>query len=178
MRYFGFSVFWLSDGDGCFGGISGRPRSTQPTRVLLFYQTHVYTKGVLLIQNFQLFIKLTFLREIQYYRTPNGRQPFTEWFESIEDKRTQQRIDKRLARLEDGNLGDCESVGDGIFELRLHFGPGYRIYFGQIENTLVLLLCGGDKPHSSGMLNARKPIGEHTRRHINERNGELARVSN
>ena len=85
------------------------------------------------------------LREIQYYRTPNGRQPFTEWFESIQDKRTQQRIDKRLARLEDGNLGDCESVGDGVFELRLHFGAGYRIYFGQIENTLVLLLCGGDK---------------------------------
>ncbi len=83
--------------------------------------------------------------EIQYYRSQNGRQPFTEWFESIRDKNTQQRIDKRLARLEDGNLGDCQSVGGGVFELRLHFGPGYRVYFGQIKNTLVLLLCGGDK---------------------------------
>lgn len=85
------------------------------------------------------------LIEIQYYRGPNGRQPYTEWFESIRDKNTQQRIDKRLARLEDGNFGDCKSVGGGIFELRLDFGPGYRIYFRQIENTLVLLLCGGDK---------------------------------
>ena len=83
--------------------------------------------------------------EIQYYRDPNNRQPFTEWFESIRDKVTQQRIDKRLARLEDGNFGDFRSVGGGVFELRLRFGPGYRIYFGQIENTLVLLLCGGDK---------------------------------
>ena len=83
--------------------------------------------------------------EIQYYRDPNGRQPFTDWFESIRDKITQQRIDKRLARLEDGNFGDFRSVSGGVFELRLHFGPGYRIYFGQIENTLVLLLCGGDK---------------------------------
>ncbi len=77
--------------------------------------------------------------EIQYYRAPNGRQPFTEWFTSIRDKNTQNRIDKRLERLEDGNIGDCQSVGAGVFELRLHFGPGYRIYFGQIENTLVLL---------------------------------------
>ena len=88
--------------------------------------------------------------EIQYYRDPNGSQPFTEWFESIRDRNTQQRIDKRLARLEDGNLGDCQSVGGGVFELRLHFGPGYRIYFGQIENTLVLLLCGGDKKSQQG----------------------------
>jgi len=84
-------------------------------------------------------------REIQYYRAPNGRQPFIEWSESIRDQSTQNRIDKRLERLEDGNLGDCESMGDGVFELRLHFGPGYRIYFGQIDNTFVLLLCGGDK---------------------------------
>ncbi len=70
--------------------------------------------------------------EIQYYRAPNGKQSFTEWFESIRDKNTQNRIDKRLERLEDGNFGDCQSVGGGVFELRLHFGPGYRIYFGQI----------------------------------------------
>ncbi len=84
-------------------------------------------------------------QEIQYYRSPNGKEPFTEWLESIRDKSTQNRIDKRLERLEDGNFGDFKSVGDGVFELRLPFGPGYRIYFGQIDNTLVLLLCGGDK---------------------------------
>ena len=58
---------------------------------------------------------------------------------------TRIRIDKRFKRLEDGNLGDCESVRDGVFELRLHFGPGYRMYFGQIDNRIILLLPGGDK---------------------------------
>ena len=85
------------------------------------------------------------LREIETYRTQNGREPFTEWFTTIRDVRTQTRIRRRLDRLEKGNLGDCGSVGSGIFELRLHFGPGYRIYFGEVDRTIVLLLCGGDK---------------------------------
>lgn len=84
-------------------------------------------------------------REIQYYRTPNGRRPFIEWLESIQNTNTQARIQARLERLEDGNFGDCQSVGEGVFELRVHFGAGYRIYFGQVGNTIVLLLCGGDK---------------------------------
>lgn len=83
--------------------------------------------------------------EIQYYRSQKGRQPFIEWFKSIRDRNTRNRVERRLKRLEDGNFGDCQSVGGGVFELRLHFGPGYRIYFGQISNRLILLLCGGDK---------------------------------
>ena len=85
------------------------------------------------------------MQEIQYYRAPNGKEPFTEWLKSIQDKSTQNRIDKRLERLEDGNFGDFRSVGDGVSELRFPFGPGYRIYFGRIDNAPVLLLCGGDK---------------------------------
>ncbi len=84
-------------------------------------------------------------REIETYRTQNGHEPFTEWFNTIRDVRTQTRIRRRLDRLEKGNLGDCGSVGSGIFELRLHFGPGYRIYFGEVDRTIVLLPCGGDK---------------------------------
>lgn len=84
-------------------------------------------------------------RDIRVYQTPNGREPFNEWLVSIRDMETQGRIRARLERLEDGNLGDCQSVGEGIFELRVHFGAGYRIYFGQIGNTFILLLCGGDK---------------------------------
>lgn len=84
-------------------------------------------------------------REIEVYELPNGQAPFTEWFTSIQDTKTQTRIRGRLDRLEKGNFGDYESVGSGIFELRLHFGPGYRIYFGEVDRTIVLLLCGGDK---------------------------------
>ncbi|MDE0017584.1 MAG: type II toxin-antitoxin system RelE/ParE family toxin [Candidatus Poribacteria bacterium] len=84
-------------------------------------------------------------REIQIYRTPNGRQPFTEWLESIRDANAQDRIQARTNRLKFGNLGDYKSVGDGVCELRLNFGPGCRIYFGQRDRTIVLLLCGGDK---------------------------------
>ena len=76
---------------------------------------------------------------------PNGRQPFTEWFTSIRDKIRKTELTKDLSDLKMVIFGDCQSVGAGVFELRLHFGPGYRIYFGQIENTLVLLLCGEDK---------------------------------
>ena len=84
-------------------------------------------------------------REIQIYRLPNGRRPFTEWLESIRDLRTRRQIRSRLTQLEYGNFGDYKSIGGGVFELRLHFGTGYRIYFGQVGDTIVLLLCGGDK---------------------------------
>ena len=70
-------------------------------------------------------------KEIRVYQTKNGREPFNEWLDSIRDTNTQDRIQARLARLEDGNLGDCQSVGEGIFELRLHFGRDYRIYLGR-----------------------------------------------
>ena len=84
-------------------------------------------------------------REIQIFRDQNGREPFTEWFESIRDLKIINRIQNRLDRVESGNLGDYHFVGDGVFELRLQFGPGYRIYFGEVDNTIVLLLSGGDK---------------------------------
>ncbi len=87
-------------------------------------------------------------REIQRYRTPNGNEPFTEWVESIRDQRSQNRILARIESIESGgNFGDCEPIrgSSGIFELRFHFGPGYRIYFGEINNIIVLLLCGGEK---------------------------------
>lgn len=90
-------------------------------------------------------MQTTHSRELQIYQTESGREPFNEWFDAIRDTQTQDRIQARLARLEDGNMGDCRPVGEGVSELRLHFGKGYRIYFGQIGNTIILLLCGGDK---------------------------------
>ena len=84
-------------------------------------------------------------REIEVYVNKNGQEPFREWFDSIQDIGTQTRIRARLDRLEKGNFGDCQSVGSGVYELRIHFGSGYRIYFGEVNRTIILLLCGGDK---------------------------------
>lgn len=84
-------------------------------------------------------------RKLQAYRTSNGREPFTEWLISIHDRNTRNRIERRLDRIRYGNFGDCGSVGSGVFEVRLHFGPGYRVYFGEVDDTIVFLLCGGDK---------------------------------
>ena len=84
-------------------------------------------------------------RNLRLYRTPTGRVPFAEWYDTIQDLTLQGKIDKRLERVANGNFGDYRSVGAGVFELRFHFGPGHRIYFGEIENTIVLLLCAGDK---------------------------------
>ena len=90
-------------------------------------------------------MRQTHPRRLKLYRTPNGREPFGEWYDTIQDLNLQSRIDKRLERIANGNFGDYRSVGRGVFELRFHFGMGYRIYFAEVENTIVLLLCGGDK---------------------------------
>ena len=95
-------------------------------------------------------------REIEIYRAPNGQAPFTKWFESIRDLQTRTQIQSRIDRVKSGNLGDHKSVGDGVFELRFWSGPGYRIYFGQVGNTIVLLLCGGDKSSQGGDIKKAK----------------------
>ncbi|TRT59660.1 MAG: type II toxin-antitoxin system RelE/ParE family toxin [Microcystis aeruginosa Ma_QC_C_20070703_M131] len=84
-------------------------------------------------------------REIERYVTADGQIPFDNWFDSIRVSKTQTIISKRLDRVRMGNLGDYRSVGGGVFELRIDYDPGYRIYFGQVGTTIVLLLCGGDK---------------------------------
>ena len=84
-------------------------------------------------------------RKLQAYRTSNGREPFTEWLISIHDRNTRNGIERRLDRIRSGNFGDYRSIGAGVFELRFSFGAGYRVYFGEVDDTIVLLLCGGDK---------------------------------
>ena len=84
--------------------------------------------------------------EIEYYIDEHGNFPFIQWLESLnQDKVSQHRIQERLDRVLLGNLGDHHSVGEGVSELRLSFGPGYRIYYGVEDNKIILLLCGGDK---------------------------------
>ena len=70
---------------------------------------------------------------------------FAAWFKALRDRRAKARIISRLDRVALGNLGDVKQVGGGVSELRVHAGPGYRLYFTQRGQRLVLLLCGGDK---------------------------------
>lgn len=84
-------------------------------------------------------------RVLREYVDTAGRNRFREWLQAIHDIKTQYVIDARLTRIANGNLGDCEAVGDGVMEFRIHFGPGYRIYFGQEGKNIVILLIGGDK---------------------------------
>lgn len=85
------------------------------------------------------------LRITQTYVTPAGKTPFEAWLLSLKDKRAVARILQRIDRIRLGNFGDCRSVGNGVYELRIHFGPGFRVYFGIVDDQLILLLCGGDK---------------------------------
>ncbi len=80
-----------------------------------------------------------------YYVAENGKLPFRDWFESLNDFKAQAVIEARLARLCVGNFGKCESVGLGVFELKIYYGSGYRIYFAKADRQIILLLCGGGK---------------------------------
>ena len=84
-------------------------------------------------------------KEIVVFRAKDGGVPFEDWLDDLNDKRALARVLARLARVRQGNPGDCKSVGEGVSELRVDYGPGYWVYFGQKGQTLVVLLCGGDK---------------------------------
>ena len=84
-------------------------------------------------------------RELREYLTETGRNPFHDWLHALRDTQVRARIRVRLNRVRLGNFGDCNPVGEGVLELRMDFGPGYRAYLGQDGDTLVILLCGGDK---------------------------------
>lgn len=85
---------------------------------------------------------------VREYVQANGRIPFRVWLDHL-DVTTRARVQARILRFETGNLGDHKDVGDGVWEARLDFGPGYRVYFGRRGRDLVLLLTGGDKKSQS-----------------------------
>ena len=87
--------------------------------------------------------------EIKHYIDSTGRDFFEDWRNQIRDVQARIAIDRRLMRLELGNFGDHKPLRDGIWELRIDTGPGYRVYYTKIANTIVLLLCGGDKRKQS-----------------------------
>jgi putative addiction module killer protein len=76
--------------------------------------------------------------------TEDGRSPFAEWFDDL-DAVTAARVDRYIRRLEAGNFGAAKPLRNGVFELRLDFGPGYRVYYGREGRTIIILLGGGSK---------------------------------
>ena len=82
--------------------------------------------------------------EIRYYVASDGQQPFAAWFADLEAA-ARAKVTRAIVRLEQGNFSNVKSVGEGVFEYRINFGPGYRVYFGQDGQTLVILLTGGTK---------------------------------
>ena len=86
--------------------------------------------------------------ELVVYVTEEGKAPFDDWFDKL-DTVAALKVRTALARIETGNLGDVKPVGQGVSERRITFGPGYRVYFGQDGEKLVILLCGGTKKRQS-----------------------------
>jgi putative addiction module killer protein len=83
--------------------------------------------------------------EIRHYLTRDGRDVYEEWHSELRDLKARIAIDRRINRIELGNFGDHKFCRDGVWELRVDFGPGYRVYYAVAGAQIVLLLCGGDK---------------------------------
>ena len=105
---------------------------------------------------------------IAYYLTQAGDKPFKEWLDGLKDIMARQKIRIRLDRVRLGNLGKNRSVGEGVYELKIDHGPGYRVYYGLDKKTVVLLLLGGDKSsQKKDITQARAYWDDHKRRKSN-----------
>ena len=87
--------------------------------------------------------------DLRYYVTAAGKNVVEDWLDSLRHERAQARIAARLTRLAAGNFGDCKPLQQGVWELRIDYGTGYRVYYARAGRTCVLLLCGGDKRRQS-----------------------------
>ena len=87
--------------------------------------------------------------EIRHYLTGSGKDPYQQWLDELNDLKARVVIQRRIDRLVSGNFGDHKFCQDGVWELRIDFGPGYRVYYAQTGMTVVLLLCGGSKRDQS-----------------------------
>lgn len=88
----------------------------------------------------------------------NETTEYVKWLEAVRDPFVKVRVIKRVRMAEAGNFGDCESVGDSVFEMRIHYGPGYRVYFTRRDEVVYLLLIGGDKSTQSRDIKRAKQI--------------------
>ena len=91
--------------------------------------------------------------EILRYIDGSGRDVVGDWLSELRDSRARAKIAARYHRLEHGNFGDCRRLRDGVCELKIDYGPGYRIYYAMLGQVCVLLLCGGDKRTQAADIN-------------------------
>lgn len=103
--------------------------------------------------------------EVRRYLTTAGRNVFSEWLAGLADAHAKARIAVRIDRLSQESFGDRKALGGGLFEMRIDWGPGYRIYYAMIGQTCVLLLCGGDKrKQTSDIQRAREYFKDYLQR--------------
>lgn len=95
--------------------------------------------------------------EIEQYIREDGTNPFEKWFDKL-NAIAAAKVTTALYRMEQGNFSNVESVGEGVFEYKIHFGPGYRIYFGQEGQELVILVGGGSKKQQSNDIKKAKEL--------------------
>jgi putative addiction module killer protein len=96
---------------------------------------------------------LIFILEIRYYVAADGHEPFAEWFADL-DPVARAKVARVITRIEQGNLANVKSLGDGALEYKIDFGPGYRVYFSRDGDTLLILLTGGTKKRQQRDINA------------------------
>jgi len=87
--------------------------------------------------------------EIRHYVTASGNDPYQQWLDGLKDVKGRVIIQRRIDRVTNGNFGDHRFCRDGVWELRIDYGPGYRVYYAREGDTVVLLLCGGSKRSQS-----------------------------
>lgn len=107
---------------------------------------------------------------LRHYVDASGETPFLDWLHKLKDKVTRARIRRRLDLLETGHYGDHKPLGDGAYELRLHFGPGYRIYFAEVACVIVILLYGGDKSSQAKNIKTAKKFWKELQEQCHEQN--------
>jgi len=108
-------------------------------------------------------------KNVVIYLDQDGNAPYSSWIHGLDDLRARARVRERIGRLRLGNMGDCAPVGEGVFELRIHYGPGYRVYFGQEGNRIVVLICGGTKKTQKKDIKAAKKMWKDYKERANEK---------
>ena len=101
--------------------------------------------------------------DVLRYVTKSGREVIRDWLDKLHDARAVTRIAMRIDRLADGNFGDCKPLRDGVWELRIDYGPGYRVYLLRWGEEIIILLCGGDKDTQENDIKTAKRLAKEWR---------------